>query len=87
MHGELDALSDVFALCGRGVSVASHAVSGSVVLHVVSPTAPEEFVRVTGHTATGYPVLKWAWFFFSREKLQLLRKIAYVRVINDAAAV
>ena len=40
VHGELDALSGAFALSEGGVSDASHAVSGSVVLHawIVSPT-------------------------------------------------
>ena len=40
VHGELDALSGAFALSEGGVSDASHAVSGLVVLHawIVSPT-------------------------------------------------
>ena len=40
VHGELDALSGAFALSEGGVSDASHAVSGSVMLNawIVSPT-------------------------------------------------
>ena len=40
--------------------------------------------------AMGYPVLKWAsffFFFFSSEKLQFLRNIACIRLNNDADGV
>ena len=56
----------------------------------IDPDAPEDHATVTScnyWVACGNPVLKWGWFFSSREKLQFLRNIVCIGLNNDAAAV